>query len=65
MGYSPWGCKESDMTEQLRATHTVCICYQISLSVFIGIYYINYSRKKIQMKEKINQKFDKRGLYEG
>ena len=22
MGYSPWGCKESDMTEQLIHTHT-------------------------------------------
>ena len=21
-GYSPWGCKESDMTEQLTHTHT-------------------------------------------
>ena len=22
VGYSPWGCKESDMTEQLTHTHT-------------------------------------------
>ena len=22
MGYSPWGCKESDTTEQLTHTHT-------------------------------------------
>ena len=22
MGYSPWGCKESDMTEQLNFTHS-------------------------------------------
>ena len=24
-GYSPWGHKESDMTEQLRRTHTQCL----------------------------------------
>ena len=23
VGYSPWGCKESDMTEQLHSLHTV------------------------------------------
>ena len=23
--YSPWGCKESDMTEQLTHTHVKCI----------------------------------------
>ena len=34
VGYSPWGCKESDMTERLSTAHTVCICYQISLSLF-------------------------------
>ena len=28
VGYSPWGCKELDMTEQLR-THTHTICYLI------------------------------------
>ena len=25
MGYSPWGHKESDMTEQLTQTHTVSV----------------------------------------
>ena len=25
-GYSPWGCKESDMTEQLTHTHTHTHC---------------------------------------
>ena len=26
VGYSTWGCKESDMTEQL-STHTICYIY--------------------------------------
>ena len=26
-GYSPWGCKESDMTEQLKCTHMSLIIY--------------------------------------
>ena len=25
-GYSPWGCKESDMTEQLSTYMCVCVC---------------------------------------
>ena len=24
MGYSPWGCKELDMTERLTHTHVQC-----------------------------------------
>ena len=40
-GYSPWGCKESDMTEQLTHTHThththVCINYKRYLRDFPG-----------------------------
>ena len=31
-GYSSWGCKESDMTEQLSLTHVVRLC-DIFLSV--------------------------------
>ena len=27
VGYSPWGCKESDVTEQLSAQHTSCTTY--------------------------------------
>ena len=32
-GYSPWGCKESDMTEQL--THTQCILLNIRYSSWL------------------------------
>ena len=36
-GYSPWGHKESDMTEQLTHTHThVCINYKRYLRDFPG-----------------------------
>ena len=50
-GYSPWGCKELDMTEQLSLTHlfsflenlflkiveTVDVCNYISLGYYIAI----------------------------
>ena len=26
VGYSPWGCKESDTTERLHFTSLVCVC---------------------------------------
>ena len=31
-GYSPWGCKDSDMTEQLTHTHTHTHTYQTMAS---------------------------------
>ena len=42
VGYSPWGCKESDITKQLTHTHSVYVfpfdsvwlCYSMNLSKF-------------------------------
>ena len=36
-GYSPWGCKESDMTEHLKAQHIISkvacyCCYKVKTS---------------------------------
>ena len=31
-GYSPWGCKESDMTEQLKHTHTLKVALELEKS---------------------------------
>ena len=36
-GYSPWVCKESDMTEQL-STYTQCVCVYIYICMYIYIY---------------------------
>ena len=37
MGYSPWGCKESDMTEWLTHTHTLAeVVETLNQSGFIG-----------------------------
>ena len=34
MGYSPWGCKESDMAEQLSIAHKT---FRYLLNIFTGI----------------------------
>ena len=38
VGYSPFGCKESDMTEQLTHTHTKKKVWSHCISKTIGLY---------------------------
>ena len=33
--YSPWGCKESDMTERLSTAQHICYCQSPTLSILI------------------------------
>ena len=48
MGYSPWGHKESDITEHM-AQHKACI-YEIEIIYIIHIYkYMKSSQIKLQV----------------
>ena len=41
MGYSPWDCKELDMTEHAHThTHTHTLTQSLSYAVFFGFYKI-------------------------
>ena len=71
MGYSPWGHKESDMTEQITHTHTrarmgntsMCtyICVYIYMYIYIYILYVlciyNILQCKIDLRIKISSSY--------
>ena len=37
-GYSPWGCRESDMIEQLNSNKNVVWCYSYAQSVYSAVF---------------------------
>ena len=41
-GYSPWGYKESDMTERLSIAQHVCICAYLCISLSILHIYLKW-----------------------
>ena len=47
MGYSPWGCKESDLTEQLSTHTTLSMLTDISLSILLAHYIENFRIAKL------------------
>ena len=51
MGYSPWGCKQSDMAEQLTHTHTHTHTHR---DLYINIYIHLYVCDLLSQKRKPN-----------
>ena len=42
MGYSPWGLKESDMTEQLTLSQIQkCVIFVYILRLILGVFYLS------------------------
>ena len=46
--YSPWGCKESDMTERLTYTHTEDLCRLSDLSFKVRLWILENNSLKLQ-----------------
>ena len=43
-GYSPWGCKESGMTEQLSLTHIISNCVNHVAVIKFGCFWLSYRK---------------------
>ena len=72
MGYSLWGHKESDTTEQLTLTHThtvgdmyvcVCVCVCVYVCVCVCVYKIEYHSATKKMNFAICSNMDGPGDY--
>ena len=61
-GYSPWGCKESDMTEQLSTQHThTYLCMYVYIHIYLWLIHVVWQKptqlcKAIIFQLKKNQK---------
>ena len=51
MGYSPWGCKESDMTEQHTHTHTYLNYLYLSWKIKITLHICSKIKGKVSSKQ--------------
>ena len=66
VGYSLWGCQESDTTERLSTTHIYCIIYvhDIYMCIYIYTYIYIYIYIKCKEIEENNRMGKTRDLFE-